>query len=414
MDSINFLRWEHPNTYDLSKRMVIRNDHVLELPEKDHPNNFMDELRVRDFRYNAPRPRQVPTVDMIEEERLQKYGQRVDMDPELFIERLMKIVLKLPILDDNGVPIKDETGRMVYKNYTYKDVLASPILRQFRKAQLLYGKSRLAEAYDGSELRGDERKEIELLDSGMPSFDFKLKDEEKKEEKSRFTKEDLQSQIINRDRLIESRVIKMRENVDDNLIKVHTGGLKDPVSIDMMSPSAGIGRAVLDWLTRNLKTDMSPPEIYTAWIAFIGATYGTSDFDLGQGFHNFIHNNPELWLNRRNLIFEGATLYFDPEKGKRMQGNTKTVKLRLNQVKNVKSLKAAYFWFNAFHVLKNSGLSISKIQKAITFFLASTFGDGEWSIYEAMDELNDKGIEYWSRELEKREMTMEPEISQIE
>ncbi len=125
MDTINFLRWSNPDTFDLSKRRIIHNDHVLKLPEKDVPNNIIDELRVRDFGYNPPRPRQVPSVDMIEKERLEKYGERVDIDPQIMIERFSKLVLKLPMFGYGGQPLKDQTGRIVYRNYTFPEIMKS-------------------------------------------------------------------------------------------------------------------------------------------------------------------------------------------------------------------------------------------------------------------------------------------------
>lgn len=123
MDNFNFLRMANPATFDYSKRKVIDNETILTLPAQSAPNHKMDELRVRNFVANAPRPRQIPTVDVVEQERLKKYGMRVDVDPEAIAEKMSKMALKLPFFGPDGQPMKDQTGRVVYRYMTFNDML---------------------------------------------------------------------------------------------------------------------------------------------------------------------------------------------------------------------------------------------------------------------------------------------------
>ncbi|MCP5019384.1 MAG: hypothetical protein GY938_29485 [Ketobacter sp.] len=139
MDNFNYLRAKLPGTFDFSKRKVINNSKVLELPSFDSPSHWMDQLRVRNFVTNPPLPRQIPSIEEVEAERLRQYGMRVTMDPTVFAEKLGNMVLKLPRVDNAGKPIKDQTGRLVFKYYTFQEMMKVPFLRQFRMSQLRTG-----------------------------------------------------------------------------------------------------------------------------------------------------------------------------------------------------------------------------------------------------------------------------------
>ncbi len=123
MNNFNFIRSDLSTTFDFSKRKLINNNHELKLPSVKVPTHPMDELRVRNFISNPPQPRQIPEVDMAEEERLKKYGEKVDIDPAGMGRKLADMVLKLPRLDEAGYPIKDGTGRMIYQYYTFIEML---------------------------------------------------------------------------------------------------------------------------------------------------------------------------------------------------------------------------------------------------------------------------------------------------
>ncbi|MCP4295277.1 MAG: hypothetical protein GY786_06690, partial [Proteobacteria bacterium] len=114
----------NPLTFDYSKVPVINRKHVLNLPKRAFPTNPMDELRVRNFEPFSPGPRQIPNVDQIEQERLRKYGQMVDVDPEAIAERLAKMTIMVPIFGPDGQPYKDQTGRVVKRYMTFPQMIS--------------------------------------------------------------------------------------------------------------------------------------------------------------------------------------------------------------------------------------------------------------------------------------------------
>lgn len=122
MKTLNYLRFDQKNTFDYSRRQIIDNHHELFLPKPLPIRHKMDELRVRNFVANAPLPRQIPTVDLAELERMKLYGKKVDIDPTRLAGQMAKMTMKLPFFDQNARPLKDQTGRVVYRDYSFKQL----------------------------------------------------------------------------------------------------------------------------------------------------------------------------------------------------------------------------------------------------------------------------------------------------
>lgn len=105
--SMDFIRYE--NDFDLSKRPIIKREsnELLELEPMSDPVNTIDELRINNFMQTATLPRQIPTIDEIEMERLLRYGPRVDINPQRIFESLRGKVVKVPARRQNGSVIHD-------------------------------------------------------------------------------------------------------------------------------------------------------------------------------------------------------------------------------------------------------------------------------------------------------------------
>lgn len=99
--SMDFIRYDQE--FDNSKIPRIRRESgLLSLDPVTNPEHIMDELRVNNFMKNPPRPRQVPTIDEIELERLTKYGPRVDISAERIYQQMQGKVVKVPERRPNG------------------------------------------------------------------------------------------------------------------------------------------------------------------------------------------------------------------------------------------------------------------------------------------------------------------------
>ena len=73
---------------------------------------------------NPPSPRSIPAVDLLELERMQRFGARVDIQPETLYERLQKMVVKLPKRDKNNKIMRDPNSNMPLMEYrSWPDIL---------------------------------------------------------------------------------------------------------------------------------------------------------------------------------------------------------------------------------------------------------------------------------------------------
>lgn len=108
LKSINYLRY--PRSFDYSKVPIIKTNNKLNLDPRLGIQNEIDELRIANFMMNPPRPRQIPEVDLVEQERMRLYGEKVDISPETLYERFKGKVIKVPRRDADGKVMKDVTS----------------------------------------------------------------------------------------------------------------------------------------------------------------------------------------------------------------------------------------------------------------------------------------------------------------
>ncbi len=135
MDGFNYVRY--PQSFDYSKVKVINNKQTLSLPPSLHINNEIDELRVRDFMKNEPEPRKILDLDEIERMRLARFGQKVDISPEKLYEKFAGTALKLPVLNDVGVPVVGHDGRIIYQMIAFRDLIQDEKLLTYRLKELM-------------------------------------------------------------------------------------------------------------------------------------------------------------------------------------------------------------------------------------------------------------------------------------
>ncbi len=135
MDGIDYLRY--PKSFDFSKVKIIDNDQTLNLPQKYDINNWIDELRVRDFMKNEPEPRTIQSLNEIEKNRLARFGMKVDISPERIFEKLSGVTLKLPRFNNEGEILRDEHGRDIMQMMTFGEVLKDKDAMIYRLKELI-------------------------------------------------------------------------------------------------------------------------------------------------------------------------------------------------------------------------------------------------------------------------------------
>ncbi len=134
--NINYLRY--PQSFDYSKIPIINNKHKLSFDPQLAPNNWIDELRVANHIKNPPRPRVIPEIDLIEQERLLRYGERVDIGADTLVERFGTMTIKVPLRDVNGNIMNDPTsGKPIMRMMSFTDMLKSPGSLLFRVNELI-------------------------------------------------------------------------------------------------------------------------------------------------------------------------------------------------------------------------------------------------------------------------------------
>lgn len=423
MHNFNFLRMGNPNTFDYSKRKVIRNTKILALPTHGKPNHMMDELRVRNFVTNAPRPRQIPTVDTVEQERLRKYGARVDIDPQAFAERLMKMTLKLPQLDANGAPVKDQTGRMVYRYYTYKDVLASPLLRQFRAAQLRAGRgdSVLDEVYgEEEEYSGDVATELDLLKDETVST---ASTDESKEEQKRDTLEpiDIETPTANpeQDELAHVTALNLSNlAVPEVLAEIVTEGERGDAAerraaLRIFNATDRDGATAFRYvLDRTHDSGLTPQQVLTAWIALVSTRYGTRTFNLYAAVRMFKSDTVRSWLARRNRVIEGIMLNYTDRAASafadRVDANNAPT-LRLSDLIPPRTAEAAVFLMRLCSGGGNAEAPMKTVIRSFLYYVQKTIGDGVFNSVDALRGFMDTGgVAEWDQLLTRARQEREP------
>ncbi len=140
----SFASIRYDNNFDQDKRPVIYNTHHLELDDPFTIQNKIDELRVNNFTKNAPRPRIIPDVDLLEQERLQRYGNKTDIGPGTIFDRLRQKDVRMPKKDIYGNIILDPvTHKPVEVIMKYEDMLMNPRGLYFRVQQLLEHRKRV-------------------------------------------------------------------------------------------------------------------------------------------------------------------------------------------------------------------------------------------------------------------------------
>lgn len=149
LNNLNYLRYG--NNFDYSKVPIIRHDiGKLKLDVTINTNNRMDELRISNATMNPPRPKIIPEVDMVELERMRKYGLRVDARSSSLYERFAKKVMKVPRRRPNGtiiynppLPVNQQTNLLVdglnpvMTNITFSELLNTPFALGDRLNQLI-------------------------------------------------------------------------------------------------------------------------------------------------------------------------------------------------------------------------------------------------------------------------------------
>jgi len=135
---INFLRF--PKDFDYSKVPIIRNDKNLTLPPKPQIDNWIDRIRINNKMKVQLPYRQVPEVDLLEQEREEKFGQRVDVNSSTLYNTFKNQTFNLPVFNPDGTMVLKDTGQLparpVMRNYNIQQVLSDPNLTLFRMRQL--------------------------------------------------------------------------------------------------------------------------------------------------------------------------------------------------------------------------------------------------------------------------------------
>ncbi len=138
-ESLDSIRYSQ--NFDRAKRPVINNDHHLSFDGWNDPpirQNRIDEIRVNNSIAIPPRPRIIPDIDVMEQERLKLYGPKMDIQPKTLFERFSKSSLKIPQKDAAGNYILDPvTGERVYREMSYRQMLQDPTSILYRLQTLL-------------------------------------------------------------------------------------------------------------------------------------------------------------------------------------------------------------------------------------------------------------------------------------
>lgn len=406
MDSINYLRMSNPLTFDYSRRAVVKSHKILELPPQPPPTHPMDRLRVRNFKANPPRPRQLPSVDQVEQERLKKYGQRVDIDPEAFAERLMKMNVKLPNLGPDGEPIKDQTGRMVYKYYSYKDILASPLLRRFRQAQLnqRYAPSIVGAAYrdiydeEEPDWEADHAMEHEILQSEQ--------EEKKQEEEKKYDVSGIAGQAEKIGKMLGDHTkdtAEAEQFIAEYNRKDNTDRQFNILDFNIYNKK---GKAAFLLILNELGgIEMSKGKILRAWIAFVTEEVGLQNFNLYQLARSFIEQGPAKFLANEDPLTDNMVIYFNPNVYKIMQN---LIQSRSPQIMTGETLrkmtdpKACAFAVILCGHFKDVPLNV--VIAAFLFYLKETKNYQRFDASKALDHFIDAGgVETWHTARQKKE-----------
>lgn len=372
MNNFDFIRADLPNTFDYSKRQIINNRHELSLPAVPKVTHPMDELRVRNFVTNAPLPRQIPEVDLVEEERRRLYGEKVDIDPTKVGQDLSTMVLKLPRVDNDGNPIKDETGRMIYRYYTFKEMLQIPFLRQYRMAQL------------DPEAKVQEEKKIEVL------LDQHLADS-------------VQAAL----QLAHAAATTERMNHMRGALAEHPNMMVDlsnfnhydaenstllMYAMNYVTPAAG--RAGLD---RN--------QTYLALMNFLIRKYGADQFPFSRALEAFKASNIANWQADRNTIAERMVMYRNRNAYERLLQRVRTgqAMFTVDQLIDPKTEELANVWSMVWQ--QDSDRPFYMVQSAFQTFLVSRFGGTQFDLWQAMQRFNNKGVDYWYQQYLQEQQT---------
>ncbi len=140
--NINYLRY--PQSFDYSKVPVINNKHKLSFDPKLAPSSWIDELRIANHIKNPPRARVIPEIDLIEQERLLRYGERVDIGAETLVERFQNMVIKVPLRNAAGVIQLDPvSNRPILRMMSFSDMLEDPPSMLYRVNQLINNLSQI-------------------------------------------------------------------------------------------------------------------------------------------------------------------------------------------------------------------------------------------------------------------------------
>ncbi len=383
MNNFNFIRSDLSTTFDFSKRKIINNNHELKLPSVKVPTHPMDELRVRNFISNPPQPRQIPEVDMVEQERLKKYGEKVDIDPNAVAGKLASMVLKLPRVDLAGNPVKDETGRMTYRYYTFKEMLQHPFLRQFRMNQL------------------------------APQAPDRIIIQQQFQQQQRM--------MIDEKELLKTATIR----VNSALTQAHTNEVHNfrqevannpnyQINISNFNAFSSKNRVILtEYVKAVLDQEKNNGVIYLALINFVVKEYGINNFSFSDGQANFVKNGIPGWRQSRNIVAEKTFMIFTPEEEKQMieqLENGTPIILTLDKLQLVQRKTDAVAWVILWKQFKN--YSFHKLQTSFCKFIQAKKGKMNFDFHTMYREfLQDGGIDKWYNIYIKDETHMLPAVT---
>lgn len=100
-NNFDYIRFK--KSADYSKDLVIRKgNYHLSIANPPPLTNYMDEIRINNFKKNAPSARVVESIDTLEQARFKKYGPKVDIGLEKLVRDLNKFKISIPKKDDQG------------------------------------------------------------------------------------------------------------------------------------------------------------------------------------------------------------------------------------------------------------------------------------------------------------------------
>jgi len=141
-NNLTLLLQSIPGTYNSYDRKIIRDNINLTFPKQKLINNWVDELRSKNFIKYPPRPRKVGIQDLdeIERIRLQKYGIKFDLSKSLQFLKFARITIKRfdeggRMLDQNG-NITNDPNNQANEIISVHDLLSTPHILQ-RTARLM-------------------------------------------------------------------------------------------------------------------------------------------------------------------------------------------------------------------------------------------------------------------------------------